>query len=86
MSMLPKKFSLICETRDDGGLRVRCDEIPGLILSAADPHAVLRDIAEAVRMLTTHNAARHKQEDYIPWPGTGIKEVANARPKQDDVE
>ena len=63
MSTLPKKFSLICETRDDGGLRVRCDEIPGLILSAADPYAVLRDIAEAVLILTTHKPDSPKQED-----------------------
>lgn len=54
----PETFTLRCERRDDGGLRVLCDEVPGLILSGADPREVLRDVAPAIHYMTTRNAKK----------------------------
>lgn len=51
----PDRFYLICERRDDGGLRVTCPEVPGLVLSHKDPHAVMRDVMTAVDVITRHN-------------------------------
>lgn len=47
----PQRFYLICERREDGGLRVTSPEIPGLVLSGADPREVLRDTAPAIDFL-----------------------------------
>ena len=32
----PSKFTIHCETREDGGLRVWSDDLPGLVLSHSD--------------------------------------------------
>lgn len=54
----PMRFYLICERRDDGGLRVTCPEVPGLVLSHADPEAVMRDVISAIDALERHNGKR----------------------------
>jgi hypothetical protein len=51
----PPRFYLICERRDDGGLRLSCPEVPGLVLSHADPDAVMRDVMPAIDKITRHN-------------------------------
>lgn len=38
--------------REDGGLRVSSDHIPGLMLSGADPAAVIADIWPALEVIT----------------------------------
>lgn len=44
-------FSLMFEFREDGGLRVYSDDLPGLILSGEDPRAVLADVGPALEVL-----------------------------------
>ena len=53
--MMPERFYLICERRDDGGLRVTSPEVVGLILSGADPLAVMRDVIPAIDAIMRHN-------------------------------
>ena len=54
----PSRFYLICERRDDGGLRVSCPEVPGLALSHADPEKVMRDVIPAIDAIERHNRKR----------------------------
>lgn len=44
----PKTFTLRCERREDGGLRITSEDLPGLLLSSADPLAVFRDLPIAI--------------------------------------
>ena len=44
--------------REDGGLRIHSDTLPGLILSGAIPSAVLRDLGPAINALVSHEATR----------------------------
>ena len=53
--MTPQRFYLIAERREDGGLRITCPEVPGLVLSGADPHAVMRDVVPAIDALMRRN-------------------------------
>lgn len=39
------------EGRDDGGLRAYCDNVPGFVLSHADPEAVLADVEPALETI-----------------------------------
>lgn len=43
--------SLTIEKRDDGGLRIWSDDLPGLVLSGADPMEVWRDLGLSLKML-----------------------------------
>lgn len=43
--------TLNLEKREDGGLRVYSDELPGLILSHSDPGLVLIDVGVALKAL-----------------------------------
>ena len=52
----PERFTLVCERRDDGGLRITCPDVPGFMLSGADVRAVLRDVAPAMHAIVMHNA------------------------------
>jgi hypothetical protein len=54
----PARFYLICERREDGGLRVICPEVPGLALSHADPDKVMRDVMPAINAIERHNRKR----------------------------
>ena len=56
--MMPVRFYLIAERRDDGGLRITSPEVPGLVLSHKDPHAVMRDVIPAIDALMRHNGKR----------------------------
>lgn len=44
--------------REDGGLRIMSDDLPGLILSGADQSAVWRDLGPAIEVLLKHNSDR----------------------------
>lgn len=47
---------MICfEEREDGGLRIWSDDVPGLLLSNADQDAVWRDVGPAVQALLFRN-------------------------------
>lgn len=41
--------------REDGGLRIVSDDVPGLILSGADQSAVWRDLGPAIEALLKRN-------------------------------
>lgn len=45
------KFTLTFEEREDGGLRVLSDDLPGLVLSNADRTLVLRDFPMVFEVL-----------------------------------
>ena len=51
----PDKFTLVCERRDDGGLRVTSPELPGLVLSHHDIHKLMSDVMPAIDMLVKSN-------------------------------
>ena len=53
--MTPKHFTLTCERREDGGLRVTCPEAPGLILSGRDPAEVMRDVLKGLDVISYNN-------------------------------
>jgi hypothetical protein len=42
------------EHRSDGGLRAYSDDVPGFVLSHADPEAVIRDIKPALEGILSH--------------------------------
>lgn len=41
--------------REDGGLRIWSDDLPGLVLSHRDQSAVWRDLGPAIEVLLNHN-------------------------------
>lgn len=43
--------------RQDGGLRVFSDDVPGLILSGTDPEKVMADVWPALQTIVTYKAA-----------------------------
>jgi len=51
----PRTFTLECERRDDGGLRMTCPQVPGLILSSDNMLAVFADAARAIDAIMRHN-------------------------------
>jgi hypothetical protein len=54
-AQMPDRFYLIAERREDGGLRITSPEVPGLILSHADPAKVMADVLPAIDALMRHN-------------------------------
>ncbi len=49
-----KRFHLTLEPREDGGLRVWSDDIPGLRLSHNDPALVMADVWPAIKTILGH--------------------------------
>jgi len=49
-------MTIVLEPREDGGLHVWSDDLPGLILSGADQEAVLSDIDIAIIALQKYRA------------------------------
>ena len=49
------KIAVQFERREDGGLRVFSDDVPGFVLSGADPHAVMADVQPALQFIFEHN-------------------------------
>ncbi len=54
-------YTISVVRREDGGLRIWSDDVPGLLLSGADPSAVWRDLGPAIQTLLSHNTAREPQ-------------------------
>jgi hypothetical protein len=52
--MRPAKIVVTFECRTDGGLRAWSDDVPGFVLSHADPAAVLRDVVPALEVILSH--------------------------------
>lgn len=44
------------QRREDGGLCVWSDDVPGLVLSGPDPQAIMRDVWPALEALRTYNS------------------------------
>lgn len=61
-ALTPKRFYLICERRVDGGLRIECPEVTGLVVSSKDPHAAMRDVIPAINTIMRHNAEKAESE------------------------
>ena len=51
--MIGKRLTIKLEVREDGGLRVYSDELPGLVLSGADPAKVMADVVPAWTVIAT---------------------------------
>ena len=51
---LPVKVVVTFERREDGGLRVYSDDVPGFVLSHSDPMAVLGDVKPALERILSH--------------------------------
>ena len=81
-----KEVSLIFEKREDGGLRVWSDDVPGFVLSHYDCEAVFADIAPALETIISEilgvpvrvgpaEGLREHLEDrgFIPAYGTSVK-------------
>jgi hypothetical protein len=53
-SRAPNGPFILCvkfETRDDGGLRAYCDELPGFILSHENANAVMADVVPSLECI-----------------------------------
>jgi hypothetical protein len=61
-------FSVETEDREDGGLRVWSDDLPGLVLSGSDGAAVMAGVPKAATALLEHR-------------GLLVAYVAEAQPK-----
>jgi len=55
------KVTVTFERREDGGLRVYSDDVPGFVLSGPNPHAVLDDVVPALTALFEHNKGMNVQ-------------------------
>lgn len=44
-------FKVIFEEREDGGLRVRCPDVPNFLLSHSDPDLVRKDVVPALETI-----------------------------------
>jgi hypothetical protein len=51
-----KELTIKLLPRKDGGLRVWCVELPGLILSGPDPEKVMGAVVSALKALIQHRA------------------------------
>jgi hypothetical protein len=53
--MIPREFTARFIPREDGGLRVCSDDLPGLILSSKDSAGIMRELLEIAEVLMRHN-------------------------------
>lgn len=61
---LAREISIRISEREDGGIRVWSDDVPGLVLSGPDKDKVLGDIGPALKALVTHNGNIELREDH----------------------
>lgn len=54
--MLNRSYTIKIMPRGDGGLRIRSDDAPGLILSGPDPVKVIAAVLPALEALADHGA------------------------------
>lgn len=53
--MRRRTITLTLREREDGGLQVISEDVPGLYLSGKDPEAVMSDVGPALYVILTHN-------------------------------
>lgn len=63
------KIQITIESREDGGLRVYSDDLPGLILSGAQSEKVIEDISPALLVILKYFSEHPKQ---APWEGAPL--------------
>lgn len=51
---MPKIVNVFLQDREDGGVRVWSDDVPGLVLSGKDRAKVISEIAHAARVILEH--------------------------------
>lgn len=56
--MIGKPITVCMEPREDGGLRVWSDDLPGLILSGPDQVVILRMLGDVIVELLRYRAQR----------------------------
>ena len=56
--IINRLITIHLEPREDGGLRIYSDDLPGLVLSGPDQEAVLSDMDTAIIELAKHMAGR----------------------------
>jgi len=64
------KITIVLEDREDGGLRVWSDDLPGLVLSGRDRLKVGSDIVPAVDALVEYRRSRPSPS---ALPGTAVE-------------
>lgn len=64
------KITVTFERREDGGLRVWSEEIPGLVLSHDDINGVIEDVATALSVILTERFGR----TVVAKPLVGLRE------------
>ncbi len=58
---LDRTITITLEPREDGGIRIYSDALPGLILSHSDPHKAMEALGPSLQMLTAYDATkRHR--------------------------
>lgn len=57
MKQIDREITIHLEPREDGGLRIWSDDLPGLILSFRDQRTVLLNLGAAIVGLLEHRAA-----------------------------
>lgn len=60
------KVNVTMECREDGGLRVYSDDLPGLILSGRDPRKVAADIPTAIQILMDYKNQNAAASSKVP--------------------
>ena len=51
MALIDREIKITIGPREDGGVRIWSDDMPGLILSGSDPLKVMADIGPALKVL-----------------------------------
>lgn len=64
------KVTVTFERRDDGGLRVWSDDVPGLVLSHTDIDGVLEDVKAALEMILSERLGQQVEAH----PLVGLRE------------
>lgn len=60
--MIDKSITVYLEPREDGGLRVWSDDLPGLILSGPDQVVILRMLGDVIVELLRYRAQRFSSQ------------------------
>lgn len=76
-SRFPEPFRLEVrfESREDGGIRARCDKVPGFLLSNRDPDKVMADIEPALSLMLSEMFG-------VPMAVTRLPDIEEVRDRQ----
>jgi hypothetical protein len=67
------------QDREDGGLRVFSDDLPGLILSGPEKKDVIKGIVPAITAILNHSGLK----DFSVHPSKSVLDILNGRNPQD---